>query len=287
MHVEPAAYGENGELKASARSGEGLAGALRSVGRLSPPARFIISGGDHIMDGLERPVEDVERQWALYRETYARNCGLPCYALVGNHDILGWMNDSLDVETPGYGKGLACEMLGLESPYYSFEAEHEDGWGWHVVMLDNIQRAPGGYYSSYYGGVDPGQMHWLERDLAAVPEGRPILIVSHIPIVSVCAQHFFSPGQRTDFWRIYDVFVDRDSRELVELLARHNVKLCLSSHIHMLERIEFRGMTFICDGSISGNWWKGPFRGFPQGYGVVDLREDGTFEHRYVELQTA
>ena len=35
------------------------------------------------------------------------------------------------------------------------------------------------------------------------------------------------------------------------------------------------------DGAVSGSWWKGPLQGVPEGFGVVDLRPDGTFEHRY------
>lgn len=287
MHVEPPSLEESGQPKASSRSGDGLARALDRVEELSPPARFVITGGDHIMDALERSAEDVARQWALYRETWARHCRKRCYSVVGNHDIFGWMNEGVAQDTPGYGKAMACEMLGLPSPDYAFDVDHEEGWGWRVVVLDNVQRAPAGHFSGYYGGLDAGQIHWLERELKsarAAGGGRPVMVVTHIPIVSVCAQHFFPVYQAADFWQMYDLFVDRDPRQLVEMLSDYHVKLCLSSHIHMVERIEFRGVTFICDGSISGDWWRGPFRGFNPGFGVVDLRQDGTFEHRYLEL---
>ena len=36
------------------------------------------------------------------------------------------------------------------------------------------------------------------------------------------------------------------------------------------------------DGAVSGNWWKGHFHEFAEGYGVFDLFPDGTFEHQYV-----
>jgi hypothetical protein len=50
----------------------------------------------------------------------------------------------------------------------------------------------------------------------------------------------------------------------------------------MVDRVDYRGHTFICDGAVSGNWWKGPRLSFPEGYGLFDLYPDGRFEHRYV-----
>lgn len=271
MHVEPDAG--DSPPKASAR---GFRDALLSLEKLNPPPDFIVTGGDHIMDALERPLDDVHRQWALYKQTLQQYCKLKVYPILGNHDVFGWMTEAVPPETPGYGKALACQMLGLSRPYYSFDHGPNDG-GWHFVCLDNTQPCQRGYF----GGLDATQQQWLVRDLAAVPATRHICVLSHIPILSVCAQHFFAPEQRVDFWKIYDVFVHHDSRELVDLFVKYNVKLCLASHIHMLDRIEFRGITFICDGSISGDWWRGPFRGFPEGYGVFDLFPDGTFHYEY------
>lgn len=281
MHIEPDAPGSQAR-----HSAQGFIAALDSVKQLSPQPQFIVTGGDHIMDALERPLDDVRRQWELYRSTVAAHCAYRTYPVIGNHDVFGWMTDAVPPETPGYGKSLACQMLGLTKPYYSFDipgspTDPSAPGGWHIVVLDNTQPCPRGYF----GGLDGSQTQWLARDLAAVPPGRHIAVVSHIPILSVCAQHFFAPEQRVDFWKIYDVFVHHDSRDLVDLLARHKVKLCISAHIHMLDRIEFRGITFICDGSISGDWWRGPFRGFPQGYGVFDLYDDGTFQHQYLPYE--
>ena len=48
-----------------------------------------------------------------------------------------------------------------------------------------------------------------------------------------------------------------------------------------IDRCTIDGVTYVCDGAVSGSWWKGPLQGVPEGFGVVDLRADGTFEHRY------
>jgi predicted phosphodiesterase len=61
-----------------------------------------------------------------------------------------------------------------------------------------------------------------------------------------------------------------------------NVKVCLSGHVHLLDHCKIDGISYICDGAVSGAWWKGSLQGVPEGYGLLELRPDGTFDHRYV-----
>ena len=81
------------------------------------------------------------------------------------------------------------------------------------------------------------------------------------------------------------VFLDghvRDAKKLLELFRKHRcVRLAVSGHIHKLDRCEFEGVTYVCDGAVSGAWWKGPGKRCDEGYGVFDLFSDGSFEHTY------
>ena len=74
--------------------------------------------------------------------------------------------------------------------------------------------------------------------------------------------------------------------EAFEALRRssqhRNVKLAVSGHLHLNERIDYAGVSYLCNGAVSGGWWKGPHLEFPEGYGVIDIHPDGTFEHQYV-----
>jgi hypothetical protein len=45
--------------------------------------------------------------------------------------------------------------------------------------------------------------------------------------------------------------------------------------------VDFDGVTYICDGAVSGAWWKGPEDNCPEGYGVIDLHPNGTWSHEY------
>ena len=58
---------------------------------------------------------------------------------------------------------------------------------------------------------------------------------------------------------------------LRELFKKHgNVKLCLSGHMHLNDRCDVDGVSYICDGAVSGAKWKGSKRQTAEGYGLID-----------------
>lgn len=46
--------------------------------------------------------------------------------------------------------------------------------------------------------------------------------------------------------------------------------------------IDYLGVTFLCDGAVSGNWWRGPYMDFPRGYVIVTLHSGGTAQEQFV-----
>ena len=56
------------------------------------------------------------------------------------------------------------------------------------------------------------------------------------------------------------------------------VRAFISGHLHLVERLELMGHSYICSGSVSGHQWNGPRMGTPEGFGVFDCRTDGTFD---------
>ena len=172
---------------------------------------------------------------------------------------------------------MAMDRLGLASPYYAFDAG-----GWRFVMLDSMSRRE----PSYTGSLGPEQTEWLRGELAAQRGGRggakPIVVFSHIPILSVCVFFDGEKRQGEKEWNVPNQWMHGDAKGIVDLLDANNVRLAVSGHIHLVDRCTYRGVEFICDGAVSGNWWKGPLQQFPEGYGVIDFYPDGTFEHRYV-----
>ena len=264
MHVQP-----------ERRARQGYIAALESLQKLSPLPDLIVTGGDHVMDATEVGLARAKQQWEVYHRAIAAT-KIPVKSVLGNHDIFGWGVKDMPDSTAGYGRAMALDQLRLDKPYYSFDAG-----GWHFVMLDSMTRREFGYT----GNLGAEQTEWLKSDLAAASAAKKhVIVFSHIPILSVCV--FFDGGPkriRETEWNVPDAWMHHDAHAIVDLLDEHDVKLAVSGHIHLVDRCNYRNVTFICDGAVSGNWWKGPYAQFPEGYGVIDLYPDGRFEHEYIK----
>lgn len=264
MHVQP-----------ERRGGEGYAAALQSLSKLDPPPDLIVTGGDHVMDVFGTDLTRANVQWDLYERVLRENTKLPVYPIIGNHDVWGWgLPDQVPPATVDYGKAMALDRLQLRQRFYSFDAG-----SWHFICLDNIERRG----SNYFGGLDEEQTEWLHGDLKATGPEKPICVFSHIPLLCACA--FFHGGTervRDDHWHVPDAWMHRDVKHLLNRLKPYKVRLLMSGHMHLVDRVDYIGMTFLCDGAVSGAWWQGAHQEFAEGYGVVDLWPDGTFAHQYV-----
>lgn len=249
---------------------QGYAAALRSLDAHQPA--FIITGGDHVMDAGHHTKEEATRWFDLYEKTTTANTKLPTYPCIGNHDVFGLTAKVPPKSDPMFGKAMALDRLKMKKPYYSF-----DQGGWHFVILDNIlPREP-----AFVADFDPEQWEWLKVDLAA--NKLPAVVVSHVPIVSVTTLLVSAGKKEGEGYAIDNGSMHRNSRPLVKLLAKSNVKLCLSGHIHQVDEVDFLGIKFCCNGAVSGRWWQGPQLEFAEGYAIVDLHPDGKVENRYVD----
>lgn len=271
LHIQP-------ELAAA----EGLAKCLQRVQSLPVKPGLVITGGDLVMDAFDAGFDRAKTQFDLVTSVFKAECSLPVRHCLGNHDIFGW-NKTKSKTTgteKGWGKAWACEAFGLSKPWYSFEQA-----GWHFIILDSV--APNG--EGYIGRLLPEQMDWLKQDLASA-KGKPVCVVSHIPVLSMCAV-VGDGAVKQDMWRTPGASMHADGSELHRMFCEAgNVKLCLSGHIHLNDRVELgpRGgaadgpkVTYICDGAVCGAWWKGRGDRCDEGFGVVDFFADGSFSHRY------
>ena len=269
VHVQP-------ELGA----GDGLAACLRHLQSLDDPPTFILTGGDAVMDVFGADTDRAAVQADLWRRVWRAECSLPVEHCIGNHDVWGW--DRKDSKTTGrearWGKPWAMDLLGLSRRFRSF-----DRTGWHFVVLDSVHEPPtpdpeGGYVAR----LDEEQFNWLASDLAATPPQTPVLVLSHLPILSVAAM-MYGEQEKSGQWVVPPSWMHIDARRITALFRQHpNVKLCLSGHIHLCDRVTYQGVTYVCGGAVCGDWWKGDLDGTDEGYTVVDLYEDGAFDARYV-----
>jgi Icc protein len=272
MHVQP-------ELEAA----RGLESCFAHVQTLAErglaPADMILTGGDTIMDSLAADMGRTKTQWSLWKKAKSDHCSLDIKSVIGNHDVWGWTQSRANTkgDEPLYGKKWACEEFGRALPWESF-----DKAGWHVVLLDSTFP----HKDSYIGKLDDAQWDWLEQDLASIPATVPILLVSHIPILSAypvaVTKPVVGPDGRPDI-EVAGNLVHTDLERFQKLFAKHkNVKACISGHLHVVEQIDYGGVRYLCSGAVSGGWWRGLHRGTDFGYSLVDLYDDGTVESTYV-----
>lgn len=265
MHIQP-------ERKADL----GTAACLKHVQSLPDKPELILTGGDTVMDSFDAEEGRTRLQWDLWQKVLKGECGIPTHSAIGNHDIWGW--NKTKSKTTGqearYGKKWVLEVFGRDKPWASF-----DKAGWHFVILDSTQPDEGGYVAY----LDEEQHAWLEADLKATKPDTPVLIVSHIPILSIAALAG-GDNTRNRKWEMGGGLMHLDAHKLKNLFTKHkNVKLCLSGHLHLVDRCEYLGVTYLCNGAVSGGWWQGPHQECQPGYAVLDLFSDGSFENRYIE----
>jgi 3',5'-cyclic AMP phosphodiesterase CpdA len=266
MHIKPTGAGP-----------EGLAKCLQHAQAHPSSPAFILNGGDAIMSSLGASEESTRAQWDQYQRIIKAECQLPVLHCIGNHDCWGWQRSKSGTKgtEPLYGKRWAQHELKLEKGYYT----HEAG-GWRLIVLDSVQeRGDGGYKPV----IDEEQFAWLEATLRSTPQSQHVLIVSHVPILSVTPLFFYDNIVENYQFRVAGALMHQDVHRLVHLFRGFpNIRACISGHVHLVDDVVFEGKTYLCNGAVSGSWWNGDHKGCPPGYAIMRLWEDGSFQREYV-----
>lgn len=267
IHVKPEKVAE-----------DGMAKALQHIQKLKPAANFLLMGGDAIYDSLKATKAYTKTQWDLYQSILAKENKLPVYNCIGNHDIYGWYNVPQETTDPLYGKAWALKELNLEAPYYHFNKGK-----WDFIVLDSTQQRPEG---GYIAKLDEEQFQWLEKQLATIPSDHFISIISHIPILSICAGLYFGKNDVNGDLRIQYMLMHTDFFRIKSLFNKYpNIKNCLSGHIHLQDEVEYNHVSYYCNGAASGDLWRGPYYEFGPAYAVFDFYEDGSCTREMVSYQ--
>jgi 3',5'-cyclic AMP phosphodiesterase CpdA len=240
----------------------------------------VFTGGDNINDAFAADFDRTKAQFDLWNRVLKDHCSLPLEHCIGNHDVWGWKRSSSKTtgQEQGWGKDWAMEAFGLTSRFRAF-----DRAGWRIVVLDSTfpkgdPKDPHGYEAR----LDDEQFEWLAGELAA-STGKHTLVLSHIPILSASV-FFDGDNEKSGDWKVPGAWMHLDARRIKDLFRKHpHVRLCLSGHVHLVDRVDYLGVAYLCNGAVSGGWWDGPYHECNNGYALVDLFDDGAFDHRYVE----
>jgi len=279
-------------LRADLDAERGLATCLERVQSLRTPPDAIVFGGDQVHEARNMSIAEATR---LYRvlQRRLRDVKLPVYWCLGNHDMLGWHGEAVvDASHELAGPGLFQQLFEMPSIHHGFDLGR-----WRVIVVNDVLHAPEA--GGYVGGLDEEAQAFLERELTGGDGDRPVLMVTHIPILSVTG---YSRGDFTDAEAITipKPLVCRDPRAILDRIgparfhaeaagARHlpaderrQVRVVLAGHLHQNERIDYEGVTHVMSGAVSGGWWSGANGGHEEGFNLVTLHPDGAFEMAYV-----
>lgn len=237
---------------------------------------LILNTGDSIMDSYSANESRTRDQWNSWREVVSSTVTAPMWSAIGNHDIWGWDKSGSGTtgNEPLWGKKWALQELGLPAPYYT-----QDINGWRVIALDSTSIRQG---TSYHGRLDDAQFSWFSQVVRTTPQGMPILVMSHIPILSVSA-YLDGNNESSGDWRVPAAWMHIDARRIKDLFHQSGqVKLCLSGHMHLRDQSDYNRTHYVCSGAVSGNWWgNGGYGETPPGYSVIDLYADGSYGWEY------
>ena len=257
---------------------KGFAACLAQVQSLADPPEFIMTGGDDVYDAFGSDKAATAAQWKLWSALLKAHCNLPLEHCIGNRDIWGWDRKKSNTRgtEPLWGKAWALDALGLDRSYRSF-----DRGGWHFVVLDSIGAIKAKFTGEgFQARLDDDQFEWFATDLAA-NRNKHTLVVSHAPIMSACV-YLDGPYEKSGDWVVPGAWMHIDARRIVDLfLSNPQVRACISGHIHQVDRVDYQGVSYFCNGAVCGDWWKGPNLRCDCGYALVDLYDDGVVESNY------
>ena len=262
------------------RCPENMMRFLVALAAVKPAPDLILHTGDVIMDAMALPDSaPVQDQWDLWRKL-AADLPAPVRYCLGNHDI--WAGESKGDAFSG--KRLAMDELKIADPYYRFQQ-----CGWEFLMLDSAR--PMG--NRYEARLDDVQREWLAAEIESIPATTPLVICSHIPILSAGINEFSSvqenvPDRSTQgrpifIWTAGASLLHNDTKQVRALLRRRSgVTLCLSGHLHLQDHVVYDGIDYLGNGAVCASWWAKPaFHQTKSGFAILDLHPDGRWNRTY------
>lgn len=193
--------------------------------------------GDLTRDGARADFEAVERLVA--------DCPVPTFAVPGNHDV---PKDFDDHDVPSLAEFEDAFTSG-ELPF------HERVGGLDLIGLNSASSPDGSLADTHAGAISEGEVTWLDDALA---DAETPVVVSHHNLPGLLETEAFA-------WR--SSFPVGNAGALVETLARHDVPLHVSGHLHVPAVAESSGVReLVCPSLCS----------FPQSYLLVTVDGTGT-----------
>jgi Icc protein len=223
-------------------------------------ADLVIAGGDLITDGFQSSAASVAHRWDAYMHMH-RAIDTEIHPAIGNHDLVAARPED-GTEPSADPRRIFRDKMGLEKTYRSFDAA-----GTHILFLDGIHVTDN--EDKYHGFIEPEQMAWLEADLSGVAKDTPVILVTHMPLLTAFYQATRGATEPAPPNRVMT-----NGREVLKRFRAHNLLLVLQGHLHVDELLRWRNTTLITGGAVCAKWWRGNWHGTEEGFGLVTLTPD-------------
>jgi len=218
---------------------------------------MVLCGGDLITDGFQAGADSLEPRWDAYFELH-KKIKAPVHTIIGNHDLVGAIPED-GTEPEQDPRRVFKEKMGLDKTYRIVK-QH----GYVFFLLDCFEVSGGD--QKYRGYINEEQQAWIKKELAEIPEDQGIIILSHMPFLSTYYQAVYGATEAMPSNRIVE-----NSKEVLKLFRGHSLLAVLQGHIHVNEHIQWKGIHFITGGAVCAKWWRGPWHGTEEGFGMLTL----------------
>jgi 3',5'-cyclic AMP phosphodiesterase CpdA len=215
--------------------------AAKEVQAMSPPADFMIFGGDLAQLGK---IEELELGNEILKEVKVRKVFIP-----GEHDwyldmgkkwgeLFGPANWTFDHKGVRF---IGLDTVSRAPDYWSMKKMSPEERMAHMSVLDGTVAGP-------WAGVGRDQLDWLQKTLSTWDRNRPVVIFSHNPLYE-----YYPPW---NFWV-------RDWREVNDVLKPYTKVTNIHGHVHQVLYNEIGNLRSI--GMLATAWpWPYAPEGVPK-----------------------
>jgi 3',5'-cyclic AMP phosphodiesterase CpdA len=254
--------------KKNERAGDkGLFQALDKVKETD--AEFIVLGGDLTSIDRSKNKSEADSMFIDFKQRMEKS-GLPYYPAIGNHDRY------FD-ESAGCRAGDELFRAHFGNSYYTFEHK-----GIRFFVLNSVYAGEKGF------SVSADELDWIKKELSIVPETTPIVVITHVPVYSICApvqKDLFAAGLTIAEKDLPDALgMIANYKEVLTAFNGHNLRLVLQGHQHVYEEIFSQNVQYITAGAVCAAWWTGPFYGTEEGFLLVSVDEANNFSWQYIDF---
>ncbi len=218
---------------------------------------LVVCGGDLIHRGLLLSEAQAMEGISTMKSFFA-SLRVPCLFCLGNHDLFGAFPEDGSPPAPDPRRLYREHFCGLDTCY----TQTILGRTW--IVLDTLELLP--VPQRYRGFIAPERLEWLDKKLSETDSSLCVPVL-HVPALSTLPS-----ATKGAYEPVPHNLILHNGAEVVKIFSRSRVPVVLQGHLHVSEKNEWQGRTYLTGGAVCGAWWNGDHHGTPQGFTLLHWR---------------